>query len=194
LPSVADRLGLVLHHEGEMSAPYADLTDEARVEHLTRRRTLRKAQARMRRLGPLSVRTPAPAELDEWLELFLAQHALRWPGESGLQRDEARAFCRAIIHAGTRGGWLGFTMLEWQGRPAAFEITLIRGARHLSYVGSRDTTLDAYSPGAVLQAHVVGSALEAGARYYDFGLGEEAYKLSDASGVTTVANWFLYPP
>jgi CelD/BcsL family acetyltransferase involved in cellulose biosynthesis len=193
LPAVAERLGLALHCEGEMSAPYADLSDEARVRHLTQRRTLRKAQARMRRLGPVSVRTPERGELDEWLELFLGQHALLWPGEGGLQSDEARAFCRAIVHAGHRGGWLRFTLLECQERPAAFEITLIHGGRHLSYVGSRDRALDAYSPGAVLQAHVVQAALETGARYYDFGLGEEPYKLSDASGVTTVANWFLYP-
>jgi CelD/BcsL family acetyltransferase involved in cellulose biosynthesis len=193
LPRVAERLGLELHCEGEASAPFADLTDQHRVTHLVARRGVRKAEARMRRAGPLAVRTPSSAELDEWLELFFAQHATVWRSRDGWRRAEARAFLRAIAHAGHAGGWLRFTMLEWQGRPAAFEITLVHGGRHLSYLGSRDTSLDRYSPGAVLQAHVVNAALAAGARRWDFGLGEEAYKLRDASGVAEVANWFLYP-
>jgi CelD/BcsL family acetyltransferase involved in cellulose biosynthesis len=40
----------------------------------------------------------------------------------------------------------------------------------------------------------VQDALASGARCYDFGLGEESYKLGDASGATRVASWFLYPP
>jgi CelD/BcsL family acetyltransferase involved in cellulose biosynthesis len=193
LPRVAERLGLELYCEGEASAPYADLTDHDRVTHLVARRGVRKAEARMRRAGPLVVRTPSTDELDEWLELFFAQHALLWRGREGWQRAEAQAFCRAIAHAGTAGGWLRFTMLEWQDRPAAFEITLVRGDRHLSYIGSRDNSIDRYSPGAVLQAHAVRAAVRAGARRWDFGIGEETYKLRDASGVVGVANWFLYP-
>jgi CelD/BcsL family acetyltransferase involved in cellulose biosynthesis len=85
-------------------------------------------------------------------------------------------------------------MLEWRERPAAFEIALIRGTRYLSYVGSRERSFDHFSPGAVLQAHVVRAAIEEGAQCWDFGLGEEPYKLQDASGAVDVANWFMYPP
>jgi CelD/BcsL family acetyltransferase involved in cellulose biosynthesis len=195
LPGVAERLGLELHHGGEMRAPFADLSDADAVKHLIARRGVRKSEAHMRRRGPLRVRVAEPAELDEWLDQFLAQHASRWGAgaRDGLRRDEASSFCRAIVHAGRRAGWLRFAMLEWQGRAAAFEITLMRGQRHLSYLSSRDTSIESCSPGAVLQAHVVRDALAAGARYYDFGLGDEPYKLRDATGATTVANWFLYP-
>ncbi len=194
LPEVADRLDLELVRDVEMGAPYADLGEEECVRHLVARRGIRKSEARMRRAGELRVRTACARDIDEWLELFLAQHASRWGGErdEGLQRDEARAFCEAIVHTGHEHGWLRFTMLEWRGEPAAFEVTLVHGDTHLSYLGSRDMSI-AHSPGAVLQADLVGAALEAGARRYDFGLGEEPYKLRDASGVTRVASWFLYP-
>jgi CelD/BcsL family acetyltransferase involved in cellulose biosynthesis len=194
LPGVAERLGLQLHSEGGMVAPYADLRDPERVRHLIARRGLRKAEARMRREGALHTRVAGEAELEEWIELFYEQHAKLWPAGEGWQRSEARDFCRAIVHTGHREGWLRLSMLEWQERPAAFEIALIRGTRYLSYLGSRDTALDHYSPGAVLQAHVVRAAIEDGAERWDFGLGEEPYKLRDASGAAEVTNWFMYPP
>jgi CelD/BcsL family acetyltransferase involved in cellulose biosynthesis len=193
LPGVAQRLGLDVYCEGEQTAPYADLADPERVRHLVARRGLRKAESRMRRDGPLRTRRATAPELEEWLELFFAQHASVWNEEQGFKRADARAFCRAIVHVGHDEGWLRFAMLESAERPAAFEITLRRGARHLSYVGSRDTALDHYSPGAVLQAHNVQAAMAEGARRWDFGLGAEPYKLRDASGLAEVANWFMYP-
>jgi CelD/BcsL family acetyltransferase involved in cellulose biosynthesis len=193
LPRVAEQLGLALYCEGEATAPFADLSDQERVTHLVARRGLRKAEARLRREGPLLARSPVSGELDEWVEQFFDQHELLWSAAEGWRREEARSFLRAIVHAGHAHGWLRFSMLEWRARPAAFEITLVRGERHLSYLGSRDISLDRYSPGAVLQAHGVRAAVAQGARRWDFGLGEEPYKLRDASGVAEVANWFLYP-
>jgi CelD/BcsL family acetyltransferase involved in cellulose biosynthesis len=84
-------------------------------------------------------------------------------------------------------------MLEWGGRPAAFNIGLVRGERHMSWLVSRDPSIQAYSPGKLLDAHVIGRAIDAGASVFDFGLGEEEYKLSHASGATEVATWGLYP-
>jgi CelD/BcsL family acetyltransferase involved in cellulose biosynthesis len=195
LPDVAARLGLELHREDTIGGPYIELPDADAVTRFCGRRKVRKEEARMRRAGALRVRSASGAELDEWLELLLAQHSARWRplGVKGFEGEDASAFCRAIVHAGHRGGWLRFTMLEWRGAPAAFEITLIRGSRHLSYLVSRDPEIRSYSPGKVLEAHVVREAFEAGARCFDLGMGEEQHKLHSASGVRRVANWFLYP-
>jgi CelD/BcsL family acetyltransferase involved in cellulose biosynthesis len=192
---VAKRLGLALHPDGGMSAPYLDLTDRARVAEATERRKLRKDEARMRREGPLRFRTARADDLAPWLEQFFSQHESRWSpeGGGGLQDDGGRAFVSAVVHAGHRAGWLRFTMLEWKGRPAAFDITLLRGSRDLTYLVSRDAAIGAHSPGTLLERHMMRAALESGARRFDFGLGDEPYKLIHASGVTQVSNWFLYP-
>jgi CelD/BcsL family acetyltransferase involved in cellulose biosynthesis len=193
LPAVAERLRLGLYSEGELSAPYADLTDSTRVRRLTARRGLRKAESRMRREGPLLAREATSGELDEWLELLFAQRAAVWSGGQSWLGSEARSFCHAIVDTGHRAGWLRFAMLEWQGHPAAFEISLAREHGYLSYLGSGDRSIERFSPAAVLQAHSVSAALQSGARRWDFGLGAQPRKLRDASGVVEVANWFLCP-
>jgi CelD/BcsL family acetyltransferase involved in cellulose biosynthesis len=195
LPGVASRLGLELHSEEAPGAPYADLADAELVERLTARRSIRKEEARMRRDGPLRVRQATPEELEPLVELFLEQHAARWrpAGEESFERSGAREFVHAVVLAGHRGGWARLTLLEWQGQPAAIDISLIRGSTQLSWLVSRDPAIDEHSPGRVLRAHVVREAVGAGMRRFDFGLGEEEYKLRDASGVTRIANWFLYP-
>ncbi len=195
LEGVAERLDLELVREGGMAAPYLDLTAAERVQAATARRKLRKEEARMRNAGPLVVRTAQQEDLDPWLEVFLSQHTARWTaaGEEGIERDDARAFYRAVVHAGHRAGWLRFTMLEWRGRSAAFDITLAHGGRHLSYLVSRDASIRGYSPGRILERHVIARAAEEGARCFDYGLGDEEYKLHYASGVAEVANWSLYP-
>jgi CelD/BcsL family acetyltransferase involved in cellulose biosynthesis len=195
LPGVAARLGLELHREEAPGAPYADLADAALVERLTARRSVRKEEARMRRAGSLRVREAAAEELEPLVELFLEQHAARWrpAGEESFERRGSREFVHAVARAGHRGGWARLTLLEWRGQPAAIDISLTRGATQLSWLVSRDPAIRDHSPGRVLGAHVVREAVRAGKRRFDFGLGEEDYKLRDVSGVTRLANWFLYP-
>ena len=195
LPGVAERLGLEMHREDAPGAPFADLGDAELVERLTARRSVRKEEARMRRAGDMRVRVAATEELEALVELFLEQHAARWlpVGEQSFDRAGSRDLVRSAVRAGDRDGWARLTVLEWQGQPAAIDISLIRGSTQLSWLVSRDPAIREHSPGRVLRAHVVREAVEAGMRRFDFGLGEEEYKLRDASGVRQLANWFLYP-
>ena len=191
LPGVAKLMGLKLFREGGMSAPYADLRDPRTVQQLLARRSVRKAEARMQRQAPLRIRTAEGHQLDEWLELFFEQYAARWQA-AGIDPN-ARSFYRAIVHRGHAAGWLSFSMLEWRDAPAAFDMSLVRAARSLSYLSSLDPSIREHSPGRILQRYVVKAAVDAGVAIYDFGLGDEEYKLRDASGVDEVGNWFLYP-
>ena len=195
LPGVAERLGLELEREEAPGAPYADLGDSELVGRLTARRSVRKEEARMRRAGELCVREARAEELEALVELFFTQHAQRWrpAGEVSFNRRGARELVRVAVLAGHRAGWTRVTVLEWEGRTAAIDISLIRGSTQLSWLVSRDPSIHEYSPGRVLRAQVIAAAVEAGMRRFDFGLGEEDYKLRDASGVVELANWFLYP-
>jgi CelD/BcsL family acetyltransferase involved in cellulose biosynthesis len=149
----------------------------------------------MRRAAPLEVRVATPGEAGELTELFLRQHGARWraAGQESFELDGSRELVRAIVESGLREGWARMTVLEWGGSPVAFDIGLIRGTTQLSWLVSRDPSIHDYSPGRVLRAHVVKAAAEAGVQRLDFGLGEEDYKLRDASGSRRVANWFMYP-
>lgn len=195
LPAVAARLGLELECEDEIGAPYADLTDADVVAGLTARRSVRKEEARMRRAAPFAVRGAEPAELDGLLDLFFRQHAARWEaaGEVSFNHPRSRRIVRDVVQSGAREGWAQVTLLEWRGEPAALDIGLIRGATQLSWLVSRDPAIEYFSPGRVLSAHVARAALERGMRRLDFGLGEEEYKLRDASGIAHVASWAMYP-
>src|SRR5262249_12992278 len=159
--------------------PYAELADAELLERLTARRSVRKEEARMHRRGELRVRTAAGEELDAFVDLFFEQHAARWQaaGERSFDRPGSREVVRSIVHTGHRGGWARLTVLEWQDEPAALDISVIRGATQLTWLVSRDTAIREYSPGRVLRAHVIREAREAGIRRFDFGLGEEDYKL-----------------
>jgi CelD/BcsL family acetyltransferase involved in cellulose biosynthesis len=195
LPGLAARLGLELHSEDAPGGPYAELADAELAERLTARRSARKEEARMRRSGELNVRAAESAELDALVDLFFEQHGERWQaaGERSFDRRGSREFVRSVVHAGHGEGWVRLTVLEWKGQPAALDISAIRGATQLTWLVSRDPSIREYSPGRVLRAHVIREARAAGIRRFDFGLGEEDYKLRDASGVTRLANWFLYP-
>lgn len=195
LPGLAASLDLELFEEGRMSAPYLDLTDPVLVSEVIDSRRLRKEEARMRRGGPLAVRTARAEDLDPWLDAFFSMHATQWRplGEAGLESEDARSFCRSVVHGGHLAGWLRLSMLEWRGKPAAFDLSLIRGSRQLTYLVSRDVSIREYSPGKILERHVISAALETGAQCFDLGLGEEEYKLRHASGATEVVDWSLYP-
>jgi CelD/BcsL family acetyltransferase involved in cellulose biosynthesis len=195
LGGVAARLGLDLSRMYDVGAPYLDLTDAERAAQVVDRRKLRKEGYRMSREGLLRTRLAKREDIDPWLDRFFTQHVTRWSGhgEAKFDEEQRRAFCRNLVRAGHDAGWLRFTMLEWQGEPAAFDITLVRGDRHLGYLVSRDPSITRHSPGRVLEAQVIRAALESGARRYEFGIGDQQYKLSNASATPRVVSWAMWP-
>ncbi len=195
LPAVAARLDLELYTEEEVGAPYADLTDPALLAALTSRLKVRKEEARMRRAGELRVRRAAAEEADELVEVFIDQHGARWRalGQESFERPGSRELVRTVVADGLRDGWAVLTVLEWRGVPAALDVSLVHGGTQLNWLVSRDPAIEEFSCGSVLAAHVARYAAEHGIRRLDFGLGEEEYKLRHASGVTKIANWFMYP-
>ena len=149
----------------------------------------------MRRRGELRVRTAASAELERSSSLFFEQHAERWQrgGRAELRPPRLLASSCARSSSGPAGGWARLTVLEWEGRPAALDISVVRGRTQLTWLVSRRPRDPRALARPRARAHVIREAREAGIRRFDFGLGEEDYKLRDASGVTRLANWFLYP-
>lgn len=193
LPTVAGDLNLSLCRESEIEAPYLDLADEERVRRLLSRRE--REEKRMRREGSLQVRVAGPKDLDPWLEMFFTQHSARWGphGTAKFEDERHRAFCQAIVHIGHRAGWVRMTMLEWRGEPVAFDLTLVHRDRNVAWLISRDTSIQRHAPARILQSHIIRAALAGGVRRYEFGIGDQEYKLKHATAIRRLASWALWP-
>src|SRR5207244_143638 len=84
-------------------------------------------------------------------------------------------------------GWLRFTRLEWEGRAIAFHYGMSYGGRYIWYKPSFAIELARRSPGEVLLRQSLLAALEEGADIFDFGTGDDEYKLRFATDINQVS-------
>jgi CelD/BcsL family acetyltransferase involved in cellulose biosynthesis len=197
LTEAAERLDLGWSVEHEMPAPVIDIAGSPELAlAATRKKSLVRHENLLRREGSLAVAHLTDGEqilphLDELFE----QHIARWAAtpHPSRYRDPAE---RAIVEKATRDcahtGWLRFTRLDWNGRPAAFHYGSCYRGRY--YFGTTAYAIDLarHSPGEVLLRHLLLGAIEEGAHTFDFGLGDEAFKLRFATDVTVARAYGLY--
>jgi CelD/BcsL family acetyltransferase involved in cellulose biosynthesis len=198
LQAAAARLGLDCLDEGALPAPAIDLAGrpDAALD-ATRRKSLLRHEHAMRREGELAVEhVRSAAHVLPQLPEFFAQHVARRSalGQRSIFLEPShRAFYERIAERGGERGWIRFSRLDWNGRPAAFHFGFRYGGRFLYGIPSFDVGLAKRSPGEVLLRHVMLSAIEEGATTFDFGIGGEAYKYRFATHETLMRTWGLYP-
>lgn len=189
LSLAAANLGLRCFEEDTMQAPMLDLQQGANAPD---KRSLVRHERWFQREGELRVvhSEPTPRLLEEFFE----QHIERWaatPHPSLFLDQDQRTFYRRVAEAKTE--WLRFTRVEWNAQPVAFHYGFCFRRSFLWYKPSFDIRLAKRSPGEVLLRNLLLRAMEEGARTFDFGLGDEAFKQRFATGVSTVRTWGLYP-
>lgn len=113
------------------------------------------------------------------LEDFLRLHAQRWrrrglPGAVYSRR--LGEFHRSVAPALARAGYLALHRMMVDGKCVAALYCFRYGARVFYYLGGFDPALGRYSPGTVLTARAIRSAIESGCREFDFLRGREEYK------------------
>ena len=123
------------------------------------------------------------------MEQFFALHEKRWSAEDGgstLARGVVQAFHADFAAAALRHGWLRLWFLEAEGRDVAAWYGWRVGERYPTSTvgGTRLVPRQRRSGG--LMAHTVRSAIEEGAREYNFLLGNEDYKSRFASAYRLV--------
>jgi CelD/BcsL family acetyltransferase involved in cellulose biosynthesis len=198
LREAACRLGLVCHEEGDLSAPVLDLNDPPGAGlAAAAKKSLVRHERNLQRDGELSVRSLRRGEeILPHLEEFFQQHVARWavtPHPSPFHDPRQRAFYRRLCEVAGAAGWLRFTRVDWDGKPAAFHFGFCRGGSYLWYKPSFAVELARRSPGEVLLRRLLLAAVAEGADAFDFGLGDEAFKHRFASRVRRVRTWGLYP-
>jgi CelD/BcsL family acetyltransferase involved in cellulose biosynthesis len=152
----------------------------------------------LRREGALEVHQyRSGCDIIPQLEAFFTQHIARWsptPHPSLFLDPAQRAFYRRFCELAGESGWLRFMRLDLKGKPIAFHLGFCYRDQFMWYKPTFDIEWARSSPGEVLLRQLLLAALDEGAKVFDFGLGDEAFKARFATQVDTVRNWGLYPP
>jgi CelD/BcsL family acetyltransferase involved in cellulose biosynthesis len=190
--------GLEVVDEGELAAPAIDLLGDAcRERPAAEKKSLVRHERALRREGELVVRHLTRAdEVLPRLDAFFAEHERRWretefPSLFGEPRQ--REFYRRLAAAGEAGGWLRFTIVEWNGRPIAHHFGMSHAGRYLWYKPSFAIEEARRSPGEVLLRSLLLAAADEGAACFDLGLGDEPFKERFATHVDQVRTIGIYP-
>ena len=131
------------------------------------------------------------------LDTFFEQHITRWsatPHPSLFLDPLQRSFYKKLCEAASESGWLRFTIVYWKQQSIASHFGMHYNRSFLWYKPTFDITLAKHSPGEVLLRQLLLRAIDEDAHYFDFGLGDEAFKDRFASSTQTVTNIGLYPP
>ena len=125
------------------------------------------------------------AEFFELLDWALARK-LAWMKRSGVANDfmntaEYRDFLRALWQRPKMAGKLTMMVLRIGGVPIAVKIGCIDGTRLEGFITTYDSAWSAYSPGQIILADCL-AWCHANGLYYDFRIGDEAYKRDWANG------------
>ncbi|HMP81820.1 MAG TPA: GNAT family N-acetyltransferase [Verrucomicrobiota bacterium] len=199
LNEAAARLGLRIFDEGDQSAPTLEFTaDKSNAVAAANKKSLVRHEKFFARDGTLKVQHfRTSAEMLPHLDEFFEQHIARWastPSPSLFNDPAQRNFYRLLTETAADAGWLRFTRVQWQVRAIAFHFGFSRRGDFMWYKPSFAVDLARHSPGEVLLRQLLFAAIEEGAREFDFGLGDEAFKSRFATKVNRVRNWGLYPP
>ena len=199
LEAAAARLGLERFDEGGLPAPMLEMAERRDfARDCTMKQSLVRHERYFARAASFKVEhLRRSEEILPWLDEFFAQHQIRWAATAtpSLFCEEAqRRFYRRLVSAVGSTGWLRFSRVEWEGRTIAFHFGFCRGGTFLWYKPSFALDLARHSPGEVLLRQLLLAALAEGARTFDFGLGDEAFKARFATRVNRVRNHGLYAP
>jgi len=168
----------------EQASPYLDLPDswEQLLAGVSRnlRSQVRRSAKGLQREGAVEFRTATDDSLERDLDAFLSLEASGWKGAAGSAiRSDPRALrlYTDFAHASMRKGWLRLQLLELDGVPIAADYTCVVGRGAFLVKTAFDERYGGLSPGLVLRAEALRSALGEGLRFYDFLGGADRYKM-----------------
>ena len=198
LKRAAKRAGFECYEEKRWPAPVVDLaTDPEAARAAASGRRVSKRDRYFQNRGPLTLRQFSDGEsITPHLEAFFEQHITRWAmagDESPFLQRPHRTLLEQLARSAAETGWLRFSVLDWDGRPIAFEYGLCYEGTYFGGPSSFAVDVASRSPGQVLLRRLVLSAIDDGVTTYDLGVGDEPYKFQLANGLRHVCTWGLYP-
>ena len=198
LRAAAGRLGLQCYEEKRWRASLVDLAgDPERVRASASDRRVLRPQRYFDQRGTLTLRQfHDRAAILPHLETFYEQHISQWAtadDESPFVERARRAFFEHLTRTAAETGWLRFSLLDWDGRPIAFEYGSCYAGTYFGGPSSAAGDLARRSPGQVLLRHLLLRSLDERVETYDLGIGDDPYKFLFATGLRHICTWGLYP-
>jgi CelD/BcsL family acetyltransferase involved in cellulose biosynthesis len=154
-----------------------------------RRQEVRRKSRRLEREYPNQVHyvqvttaSALPPAIDRLIDL----NRSRWSAAgltASLDDPHFVAVCREWAMVANQRGWLRFYLLEVAGQAIGADLCLRYGSVVCGFLRAIDMEWERYSPGQLLTAHVIRSAIDEGAREFDMLRGAHEYKLSWTSHV-----------
>jgi CelD/BcsL family acetyltransferase involved in cellulose biosynthesis len=157
------------------------------------RRKVRRGIRRLQDEHRMRVRRASAQTLDTDLDELFRLHALRFGDGSSLKGPGARRTLRAFAAAAQRRGWLRLDLMEADDEVVAAKLAWRLGGCFAIYQGGFDPAWQSFNVGTVLEAMTIRSAIDEGARQYDFLLGEEEYKLRFSNSSRQVHTALITP-
>lgn len=182
LPALAPAYGLAARTVREERCPVLPLPPSwdqylGSLPGKERHELRRKLRRLERELPGAGVRSHADLPgLSGAMAAFLALHRASRAGKARFMDARMEGFFRAVVRPLARAGWLRLWFLEEAGEPLAAYLTYEYGGSVGLYNSGFDPRWAALSPGIVLLAHLIRSAIDRGFARFDFLRGEERYK------------------
>jgi CelD/BcsL family acetyltransferase involved in cellulose biosynthesis len=198
LTEAGRRLGFSCHEKHGGVAPVLDLAGqpETALAAANKQKLLKLERAYLRE-GALEVEHLRDGEaILPYLDEFFAQHIARWAGTSTPSRfedEKVRRLIERFTKLAAHTTWLRFTRIQWQARTIAFHYGYCYHGRYFWGMPSFVPDLAHRSPGQLLIRRLLLAAIEEGAHTFDFGTGDQPFKLRFASHLNGVRAWRLYP-
>lgn len=198
LVEVARRLNLDCRVEEEHVSPALELDPAGEAARAgAAKKSLVRHERALHRDGRVVVEhlrlgTQIAAHLEELFSLHIARwSATEQPYPSCFLQQSYRDFYRRLTQGPDDIDWLRLTRIVWEGRTVAIHFGSCYAGRYFWYKPAFAIDLARRSPGEVLLRHMLLAAADEGACIFDFGLGDEAFKLRFATHIERVRSWAL---
>jgi CelD/BcsL family acetyltransferase involved in cellulose biosynthesis len=134
-------------------------------------------------------------ESTDALEDFFSLHIKKWESDSGYSVYKfapRRDFLRSLLNSPLGGNIVNIYYLSLNKKKIAVCFAFEISGKFLYYNFAHDPEYGKYSPGRVLLGKLMNYALENHYREFDFGMGDEEYKLKWPCKIRHIHNIYIY--
>ena len=139
---------------------------------------VRKLDKSLFKEGKARIQVCGSDDVGTGLDVLFDLHKKRWKERHlpGAFLGRAMAFHREWANQAVRAGWLRLGILELEGTAIGAIYAMSLGDTTYYYQAGFDPEYKTASPGTLLVAHAIRTAIEEGGRHFDFMRGDEGYK------------------